>query len=135
MTSLIVDASVAVKWFVEEADTASARRLGDDQNELWAPDLVIAEVGNALWKKCTRAALSSKQLVAGMNRLPNLFDRLFPMSALGPRAAEMAALLKHPVYDCFYLALAERERLPIITADAKLIAAANRLHGIEARRL
>jgi predicted nucleic acid-binding protein len=42
------------------------------------------------------------------------------------RAMEVARLLKHPVYDCVYLALAERERATVVTADARLLQQARR---------
>jgi predicted nucleic acid-binding protein len=48
---------------------------------------------------------------------------------------ELALLQDHPIYDCFYLALAEREHLPIVTADGRLLAAARKLGTIEARPL
>jgi predicted nucleic acid-binding protein len=54
---------------------------------------------------------------------------------LHARALKIAIALKHPIYDCFYLALAERERAPLISADKKLIAAAKRAKGIEVRAL
>jgi predicted nucleic acid-binding protein len=47
----------------------------------------------------------------------------------------MAMDLSHPIYDCFYLALAERERAPIISADAKLLSAAKKMKGVEGRKL
>lgn len=49
--SLIVDASVAVKWFSEEEQSDLAETLLASMELLIAPDLVIAEIGNALWKR------------------------------------------------------------------------------------
>ena len=64
-----------------------------------------------------------------------LFTALVPMAELAASATEIAIKLKHPIIDCFYLALAERECAPLITADKRLIAAAKRAKGIEARAL
>lgn len=63
------------------------------------------------------------------------FDALVATEELRGRALELAIDLNHPIYDCFYLALAERERCAIISADAKLIGAANRTKGVEVRAL
>jgi predicted nucleic acid-binding protein len=62
-------------------------------------------------------------------RSPSFFDRLIPLGDLGARATEIAIELQHPIYDCFYLARAERERAPIVSADAKLLAAAKKNEG------
>jgi predicted nucleic acid-binding protein len=47
----------------------------------------------------------------------------------------LAIRLKHPIYDCFYLALAERKRCALVTADARLIAAAKGIRNVEVRAL
>jgi predicted nucleic acid-binding protein len=49
---------------------------------------------------------------------------LVPVVELLPRAIELAFDLQHPIYDCVYLALAEREKAALITADRRLIATA-----------
>jgi predicted nucleic acid-binding protein len=131
--SLIVDASVAVKWVADEENSSRARALylADD---CMAPDLIIAEVGNAMWKKQRRNLVTAEQMKAAMLALPDRLH-LFDMVELAPRAAEIAIKLDHPIYDCFYLALAERERCALVSADAKLLAAAKKLKGIEVRKL
>jgi predicted nucleic acid-binding protein len=60
---------------------------------------------------------------------------LIPDEELRVRAFTLAFDLKHPIYDCFYLALAERERCPLITADSRLIAAAKAVKGVKLRLL
>ncbi len=133
--SLIVDASVAVKWFSEEEQSGPAEALLASMEPLIAPDLVIAEIGNALWKKATRKLLQPRQAISAMADASSFFDRLIPLGELAMRATELAIELQHPIYDCFYLALAERERAPIISADDKLLGAAKRMKGVEGRRL
>ena len=64
--SLIVDASVAVKWFVEEPDSDRARQLEFADEDLIAPDLALAEVGNALWKKAVRREFKRANLTSAM---------------------------------------------------------------------
>lgn len=133
--SLIVDASVAVKWFADEDGSARAESLFVDENELVAPDLILAEVGNAMWKRFRKGLLQPTQVVAAMNRVPRYFGRLFPIADLATRAAELTTILNHPIYDCFYFALAEGERLTIVSADVRLLALAKKLGTVEARPL
>jgi predicted nucleic acid-binding protein len=133
--SLIVDASVAVKWFAEEpySDKAEAVLAGDD--DLIAPELVLAELGNALRKKAAQGILTREQAIDALRKAPSFFVRLYPLPNLALRATEIAIDLRHPVYDCFYLALAERERCPLVTADAALLRKAKKLKGVEVRTL
>ena len=132
--SLIVDASVAVKWVAEEHGSSDARALGDGTEELIAPELVIAEVGNALWKKCRLHILDRAQAARGLRQLPLLFHRLHSDATLSERALEIAHDARHPIYDCFYIALAQQEDAPLITADDRQLAAARKAK-VKVRRL
>ena len=58
MTPHVVDASIVIKWFVDEVHAEVARRLLEDQYELSAPDLLWPECGNILWKKVRRRELA-----------------------------------------------------------------------------
>ena len=133
--SLIVDASVAVKWVSDERDSLTARALYLEETDWIAPSLVLAEVGNALWNKCRRGLVREGQVHDAMLMLPMFLAGIFEVEEFAPRAAQLALRLDHPIYDCFYLALAEREAAPIVSADRKLLAAAARLGSIEARPL
>jgi predicted nucleic acid-binding protein len=133
--SLIVDASVAMKWFAAEDGSDRAEALLATGEALIAPDLVLAEVINVMWKKLRRGLLSPDQVVAAARRLPQYFERLIAIGELVERATELTVALDHPVYDCFYLALAERERLPLVSADSRLLALLGRHRLIEARPL
>jgi predicted nucleic acid-binding protein len=55
--------------------------------------------------------------------------------ARGDAAMALPIRLKHPIYDCFYLALAEREQCAVVTADLKLLAAAKSVKGVQVRPL
>ena len=132
--SLIVDASVAVKWIAQEQGSVDARALGNGAEELIAPELVIAEVGNALWKKCRLDVLSRAQAARGIRQLPLAFHHLYSDATLSERALEIALAAQHPIYDCFYIALAQRENAPLITADERQLAAARKAK-VKVRRL
>lgn len=118
---VVVDASVAVKWFIHEPDRPAARRLLEPQDRLIAPDLIVAEVASAMWKRVLAGEGDARQAPLTAASLPRFFAQLLPLAPLAARAVEIAAELRHPVYDCFYLALAEREEASLVTADRHLI--------------
>lgn len=117
---LVVDASVATKWFFAEPGHRSARELAREENVLIAPDLIVAEVCNSAWKKVARGEASVDQASELAIRLPSVFRELVSCAALLPRALDLAFELRHPVYDCFYLALAELANAELATADTGL---------------
>ena len=118
---MVVDASVACKWFVEEAGAAEADRLLSSGRNLVAPDLVIPEVCNTLWRKSEAGEMGHAQAAAAVDELPHFFDDLVPASGLAARAFAIATALHQPVYDCFYVALAEKLGSQVVTADVELI--------------
>ncbi|MBF0125256.1 MAG: type II toxin-antitoxin system VapC family toxin [Magnetococcales bacterium] len=120
--TVVVDASVAFKWFVAEQDSLMAVALLNSGQSLCAPDLIVAEVCNAGWRVWKRGEITDEQLQTVSLLIGELFSKLIWLSQLAPRASEIAKALKHPTYDCFYLALAEREQAPLVTADERLIA-------------
>ena len=123
---LIVDASVAVKWFVLEPGRPEARRLLGEGHRLVAPDLIVAEVVNAVWKRLMTDAIERSQADDVPRELPHLFAELCPLASLAQRALAIAQELRHPAYDCFYLALAEAKDANVVTADRRF---AQRLAG------
>ena len=119
--TVVVDASVACKWFVEETGAADADGLLVSGRTLVAPDFIIPEVCNALWRKLEAGEIGNEQASAAVEELPRLLDDLVSAVGLAARAFAIAKSLRHPVYDCFYVALAERLVARVVTADAKLI--------------
>jgi predicted nucleic acid-binding protein len=120
--TLIIDASVALKWFLgDEPHAATARALLETGEPLLAPDLIIAEVCNAAWLGVRADRLSQTQAELIARSLPSLFQILVQGATLAERAVVIAGQLGHPVYDCFYLALAEARGLIFVTADTRLL--------------
>lgn len=118
--TVVTDASVAAKWFLKEEDWEAAEALLKSAISLIAPELVLAEVLNAYWKhvqKGDKPAISIEDVV---DLLGQSFDRLIPIAELASTAAEIAIDLRHPIYDCFYLALATAEKCEMVTADDRL---------------
>ncbi|MFL6248079.1 MAG: type II toxin-antitoxin system VapC family toxin, partial [Thermoanaerobaculia bacterium] len=61
MIKVVVDASVAIKWFVPEIHSLAAARLLDPAVYVLAPDLIGPEIGNTLWKKMRRAEITQAE--------------------------------------------------------------------------
>jgi predicted nucleic acid-binding protein len=120
MTDLVIDASVAMKWVIEEPRTPDALSLR--RHRLFAPDLMVAECANILWKKVRRNELTSQEALLAARLLQRADIELAPMRNLLERATDLAIALDHPAYDCAYLALAESLSCNLVTADRRLAA-------------
>ena len=132
--TVVVDASVAVLWTLTQRKSEQAAAL-QGEDELIAPSLIVAEVGNAIWKTVRRGDLPAREGGTAIEIALGPISALIPMEELRTRALALAIELDHPIYDCFYLALAERERVPFVTADERLMKKVKRLKGIEIRGL
>jgi predicted nucleic acid-binding protein len=120
MTGFVVDASVAIKWLVDEPLSAQAAKLLDDDLPLAAPELIYAEAANALWAIARRGQIGAADVREALDLLADA-PLMVPssMRQLMAAAARLAVDLDHPVYDCLYLALALQEQRPVITADLR----------------
>jgi predicted nucleic acid-binding protein len=118
VTDLVIDASVAIKWVVDEPGSAAALNLR--RHRLWAPELLAAECANILWKKVRRNELDEREALLYARVLERARVELEPMGRLLERATQLAILSGHPAYDCIYLALAERLSCDVVTADRRL---------------
>lgn len=119
--TLVVDASVAFKWFVDEADNEAALDLLSADIDLVAPRLLRIEIANAFWKSCRRGFSTPEQAKAGFAMLDRTIARWYETEPLLDRAFDLAIALDHPVYDLCYLALAESIGSRCMTADARFL--------------
>jgi len=133
--TLVIDACTAVKWYFEQPGWQAARLIAASQEELIAPDLIYAETGSAIWKYARTGLISTDDADAIMRNILLRIDRFAPLSSLAALALSKAMIIGHPIYDCFYLALAEQEGAPLVTADRRLAKAAQTQPGIEVRLL
>lgn len=117
---LVVDASVAVKWLLIEDHSVEAIRLTRPGYTLLAPSLLWIEAIATLRKRLRRGQLSWEGFRNGLDDIESWDVTAHGVVPLGRPAADMAVTLDHAFYDCVYLALAERERCPVVTADRQL---------------
>lgn len=116
---LVVDASVAIKWFVDEESSDLADALLDRTFELYAPRLLASEVGNALWRKARRGEIEEDEAQQFAEVIPRIPVRWADELSICPAAVKMSLELGHPVYDCIYLALSRQMRISMVTSDAR----------------
>jgi predicted nucleic acid-binding protein len=119
MKKVVVDASVAAKWFMPEIHSEAAARLLDPAIVLCAPDLIAPEFGNILWKKVRRGEITDAEALEIVSAFRALPLEILPSADLLPAALTLAMEFDRTVYDSLYLALAVAEDCVLVTADAK----------------
>lgn len=119
MNGLVVDASVAIKWFVDEPDSAEA--VAVLRHPIAAPDLLAPECANILWKKVGRGELRANEAETIALALEGAVITLHPTRSYLADATRIACALGRAASDCFYLALAEKLQQPLVTADRRLV--------------
>jgi predicted nucleic acid-binding protein len=117
---IVVDASVAVKWYVHEVHTAAASRFLDARFEPIVPDLLWSEFGNILWKKLRRGDLTADAAHEIVGELKRVSIKTEPVAPFLEAALETAVKLGRTFYDGAYLTLAEHLDCRLVTADGKL---------------
>ena len=124
---VVVDASIAIKWVLEEpdsdrADTLLAEWINKGKLIL-APDLLVYEITNALYRKVRKGEITLERAKEALTEI-SLTEIEFDFSsdfALSTRALELANYFSLPAtYDSHYLALAEREGCELWTADLRM---------------
>ena len=88
---------------------------------LIAPDLLVAECANILWKKVQRKELQKNEALLAARLLQGAEIELVPTRSLLEATTQLAIELAHPAYDCVYLALAMERGCRFITADDRLL--------------
>lgn len=126
---MIVDANVAVYWFVSTPLSGGAASLLA-RDDLVAPKLARLEIARSLISYLQAALISREQALSAIDRVGGYFAELVDDQNLFRPAVDLSIDHHHIVYDCLYLALALERREPLATADRRLAALAERL-GIE----
>jgi predicted nucleic acid-binding protein len=120
---IVVDASVALKWVLDELGSEAAAALRDQ--ELIAPALWLAEAANGLWRHARIGDISGDQAAAYFSELLKAPVASLPTEPHLERALKLAVEIGYPVYACTYLALALHHGTHVVTADRRFVFAAS----------
>lgn len=114
----VLDSNVAAKWVLPEPDSAKARTLRDDfsqgRHDLISPDILPIEVGHALTRAERQGRISQSEGLKLWADLMTTPPRFFPYITLMPRALVFSSQARIGVYDCVYVALAERNNAVLL---------------------
>jgi predicted nucleic acid-binding protein len=92
---LVVDANVAVKWFIQQPGSDHARRVQTHKDPLIAPALLVAETASGLWRHVRRGDVPASQARVALVGLPKWFDELVEDLSFAPRALDLATELNY----------------------------------------
>ncbi len=125
MTTQAIDTSALVKYVLPEQDSSVAERLVALHRagvvDLIAPQYILVESANVLWKQLQRRSLLAEEAAASLAALRSVSLRLVPDAELLENALTIAADNGITVYDSLFCALAVRESVPLITSDRALV--------------
>jgi predicted nucleic acid-binding protein len=127
MSALVIDASVAVKALVSERGSKRAADLLECADPALAPQHILAECANALWKRVHRGLATPDDLTVPLRVLVDLPVRTVELRGLTAAALSIALEFDHPVYDCYYIAAAIQNDAALATADERLYDLAQRV--------
>jgi predicted nucleic acid-binding protein len=123
----VLDSSVAFKWVVTELHSDKARGLRDEfrrnLHQLFAPDVFPVEVAHALTRAERQRRITPPQAATLLAEVLTTSPQFYPYLPLLRRALAISSAARIGVYDCLYVALAEREGCEFLTADDRVIRA------------
>lgn len=121
---VVVDASIGVKWLLDETQSDIAERVLKEASVLLVPDLFPIEVASVLTKRLRMDEIDGKILDAITLQLESLVETSLTVEPTVPLLRRMVAIsrrLHHSLYDCAYLALAEERAMPLVTSDTVFV--------------
>jgi predicted nucleic acid-binding protein len=120
---LVVDASVAIQWYLREQFTVAALNALRDDISIHAPELLVAEFGNVLWKKVRAGDINRSEADTISDAFLRRRIHFHPLRTILAKALENAIDSSIPVYDWIYVVLADSLDCRFVTADRKFFLA------------
>lgn len=129
MTSAVFDASVVLRWLIDDPLSGRALDLRRRYNPV-APKLLLLAVANALRTQVRFGRWPAEKAGRQVGLLSGQVD-LLDQDVQAPMAFKLAIDFDHAVYDCVYVAMAMTTALPLVTADGKLARKFAQAPGLE----
>jgi len=128
VSTFVIDASVAVRWFLDSKDEQLVDQALDllDRHEkgdveFVVPDLFWAELGNVFWKAAWKGRCSPSEAERSLLIMRSSKLLTIPSQGLLQQAFQIACDWGRTFYDSLYVALAAESRNEFVTADEKLV--------------
>lgn len=118
---LTIDASALVKLLVYAPDSAMYQSLVPEGARLCAPAHALAETGEVVSRKMRAGHVDAQQLAQIVAQLDAELETIPLLDLLSPAVA-IALEVGASVYDCLYVAAAQRLGTQLLTADRRLVA-------------
>ncbi len=120
----VLDTSAALRIALNPGQSELLSRLASAAEATLAPQLMVAEATNALWKYVRAGVLVPAEAHRGLEACLELVDQLSELEPLAAEALDLALLAQRPVYDMYFVVLARRHSATLLTADESLQALA-----------
>lgn len=121
---IVVDSSVAIKWFIPQSYSVQANQIlsAYEANKLIliAPDLIYAEMGNIVWKIQRFQSLNYEDAQNIIDLFQKIQINIISANELLKDAYEFAVKYQRSVYDSLYVVLSIKENCRFVSADEKL---------------
>ena len=118
---IVIDANVAIKWVIKQPLRERALAILAHSVVLVAPAMFVGEVTTAVWQYVRAGQISDEQAREGLLLIMNQVSIFEDDAVLAEEALSIGVELKYAPYDCFYLTSAMRRRVPLVTADRRLV--------------
>jgi predicted nucleic acid-binding protein len=121
---LVLDASAAAKWFLNEPDADKTAELLEQTSQgrwqLAAPELLRYELTHVFWKR-RKLGYSRGQLDLALRELEALGLQYASLASLFSPALDVVYRMDVAIYDAFYVALAQALKGTLVTFDVELM--------------
>jgi predicted nucleic acid-binding protein len=112
---------VLAKCVFAEPDSATAIRVVQAADALFAPDFIHVELASIAAKKVRRGEAQAAHVLGAFDRAAGMLLSLVPAATLWRSAYQLAVQHGGSVYDGLYVALAMECGRPVLTADIRLV--------------
>lgn len=120
MSGVVIDASVLIKLYIDEVGSPEAEQAVKAVESLLAPDLLLPETANVLWKYARRGDISAEDAIQIVNDILQMPIQFTVSQHLIEPALRIAIETNRTVYDSLYVALAVQADTRLLTADERL---------------
>jgi predicted nucleic acid-binding protein len=117
----VIDACVAIKWFLPEKNYEEAAEILSNHNRLIAPDLFQIELDSIITKKIRQRLIEKEDAYRIYDEIRNLPIQIISYSLISTLAFDLSAALAITQYDACYLAVAIEFDQKVVTADMRFV--------------